>query len=134
MIAAEHIGKCVLLVEDEQQVRVLIGRMLRRDGLVVHEADGGDEALRIGNKPGIKIDLLITDVMMPKLRGPALAKTLRNDHPAVQVIYMSGYPESSRLIAEQGSVTGEVLAKPFDPEDLISAVQRALDRSPVRDL
>lgn len=124
-MTGEHSGKSVLVVEDDERLRTLICCMLRQSGFLVLEAGDGDEALRIGNGPGISLDLIITDVTVPKQRGPDLARQLRAHHPGVPVIYISGYADSRRELGETDA-DGEVLAKPFDPEELNSLIDRVL--------
>jgi two-component system cell cycle sensor histidine kinase/response regulator CckA len=108
----------VLLVEDEQALRRLARRMLEEMGLTVLEAKDGFEAIKIADRPGAAIDLLLTDLVMPGMNGWALAEKMAALHPQARVLYMSGY--SDEVMAKQGiSDAGiAVLRKPFTKEEL----------------
>jgi CheY-like chemotaxis protein len=113
------------VVEDENGVRQLIAELLRDYGFTVYEANDGADALatwRAGS-----IDLLITDVVMPKMGGPELAGRLQNEYPELKVIYISGYSGGNfgQSVPPPGST---ILVKPFDPNDLLSAVSSVLGR------
>jgi CheY-like chemotaxis protein len=116
----------VLLVEDEEVVRNLARRVLRDSGYHVIEAGSGEEALRLaGECPG-RIDLLLTDVVMPGMNGRELAERLGEIRPETRVVFMSGYTED--VILKRG-VSGDraFLAKPFTPPMLARSVREALD-------
>src|SRR5262249_32856178 len=83
----------VLLVEDEADVRTLTCEFLKSAGYQVLTAADGEEGLETGKRFGEEIDILVTDVVMPRLRGPELAKRLRHLLPNLKVVYMSGYTE-----------------------------------------
>ena len=97
----------LLLVEDEATVRALIARMLRELGYTIIELSNGEEALQyVESHPCERFDLLLTDVVMPRLGGEQLAEQLTADDPALKVLFISGYTNSaklthSRLQAEQ---------------------------------
>ena len=118
----------VLLVEDTGSLREVIREVLEQQGYTVLVASQGEEALALAQEHGGVIDLLLTDVVMPKLGGGDLARQLRGLRPALRVLYMSGYAGGavSRLGAlEEGFV---LLEKPFTGERLARAVREALDR------
>jgi len=131
--AAELPGgdETVLLVEDEDAVRQLAGRILRRHGYQVIDAAGGEQALRaLAGHPG-PIHLLLSDVVMPGMSGPDLAARLTADDPSLRVLFMSGYPGDA--LARHG-VTGErlkLIPKPFTAERLVRCVRSVLDGAPV---
>jgi two-component system cell cycle sensor histidine kinase/response regulator CckA len=116
----------VLVVEDEEAVRTLASRVLRAKGYRVLEAASADLALAIlgGNRQ--PIDLLLTDVVMPGMSGPALAQRLVGQHPDLRVLYMSGYAEEA--IERQGSLPagGDLLEKPFTADQLARRVRAAI--------
>ncbi len=119
-------GGAVLVVDDEQTIRDFTTLALEELGYTVHCASGADEALATLARAKGKIDVLLTDVMMPGLSGPELAQQVGQRHPEVSVIYMSGY-ENRRLAKERMVAKGEVcLFKPFSQEMLDRAVRRAL--------
>jgi len=90
----------VLIAEDEQALRELVGARMRAEGYEVLEAENGEEALAIAGRYKGDIQLLLTDVIMPKLRVPELASRLRLRYPGMNVVYMSGYRESA--LAQDG--------------------------------
>jgi PAS domain S-box-containing protein len=116
----------ILLVEDEPAVLSLAGRVLRARGYTVLEAHDGLEALSTQESHDGQIDLLITDVVMPKLGGPELAKQLQRARPHLHVIYMSGYSDNvkvSEMMTDQGV---PFLQKPFTPSALAGITRRVL--------
>ena len=85
-------SETVLLVEDEDMVRKLASELLAESGYRVLEANGGEAAIHLGKEHTERIDLLITDVVMPKLSGKEVAEQLRAIHPETRVLFMSGIP------------------------------------------
>jgi PAS domain S-box-containing protein len=126
--AAEEPGGAgtVLVVEDEEAVRTLACRVLRAKGYRVLEAANADLALAILGGATGSIDLLLTDVVMPGMSGPALAQRLLSRHPSLRVLYMSGYAEEA--IERQGSLPagGDLLEKPFTADQLARRVRAAM--------
>ena len=120
----------VLLVEDEALVRQLTHEILRRNGYRVLEAADGIEALGVVRNYDGQIDLLLTDVVMPRMSGHELVEQARPLRPAMQVLYVSGYSEEA--ILRQGQLTAgiELLPKPFTPGVLTAKIRELLDRSP----
>ena len=117
----------VLLVEDEPMVLELGSRVLRSHGYRVLVASNATEALQVAREHAGKIDLLLTDVVMPGLPGPELAARLETVTPGLRVLYVSGYADDSvaRLGAEEGI---SFLAKPFSGEALAARVREVLDQ------
>ena len=117
----------LLLVEDESSVRSSARRLLERHGYSVIEARHGGEALRIVDEGAHAIDLVITDLVMPEMGGRELVERLRARHPAIKVLFMSGYSE--RTVASDGVMppgTGFV-EKPFTVEQLTRRTREILD-------
>src|SRR5205807_9303265 len=85
----------IMLVEDDDPVRIFGARALRNKGYKVIEAKCGETALDLIRNAAEKIDLLITDVVMPHLDGPGLVREVRELHPEMKVIYISGYTEDA---------------------------------------
>jgi len=122
----------LLLVEDEDGVRELIHEWLSAHDYVVHAAEDGQHALQVAE--GIEqLDLLIADVVMPTMGGPALAKRLLQARPDLKVIFVSGYADEAigdRRMLEDGA---SFLQKPFTLEELLKKVRAVLDdRRPSR--
>ncbi len=117
----------ILLVEDTEALREVIQETLEEHGYTVLLASNGEEALALARERKGPIDLLLTDVVMPKLGGGDLAKLLSALRPGLRVLYMSGYTDGA--ISQQG-VLGEgvmLLEKPFTGDKLAWAVREALD-------
>jgi two-component system cell cycle sensor histidine kinase/response regulator CckA len=117
----------VLLAEDEPAIRQALARVLRTHGYEVIEAANGGEALRLAEAEPGKIDLLLTDVMMPGIGGKELAQRLRDLRPGLRVILMSGYTDDELLRAELGDARHEFLQKPFAARTVVEAVRTLLD-------
>ncbi len=117
----------VLLVEDEEMVRALVGDVLERNGYRVLEAPGGPKAIEIAEQHEGHINLLLTDVVMPGMSGRELAEELTRLRPELKVLYMSGYTAeapSDRGLSNQGT---PFLQKPFTPPALMQRVRDLLD-------
>jgi PAS domain S-box-containing protein len=118
----------VLLVEDEEAVRALARHVLRDCGYTVLEAPDGEEALRVAAAHGGPIDLLATDVVMPRLGGRELAQRLLPARPGTRLLYMSGYANDQQLQSAGAGGPAAFLQKPFMPRDLAQKVREVLDR------
>jgi CheY-like chemotaxis protein len=122
-------SETVLLVEDESSVRNLAYRILCQQGYTVLEAANGDEALRIvQERNGKEIDLLLTDVVMPRMSGKDLADRLKTLKPELKVLFTSGYTDDA--IVHHGVLNPgtHFLQKPFSPKALSLKVREVLDR------
>ena len=117
----------ILVVEDEPSVRSITVEILRRAGFTVMHAPGGEEALAIAAGQGRTIDLLITDVVMPRMNGRELSRELVARHPDIKVLFTSGY--SHDVLSRQGVLEPGVtlLAKPYTPQTLTAAIRKMLD-------
>jgi two-component system cell cycle sensor histidine kinase/response regulator CckA len=120
----------VLLVEDEDPVRKFGARALRNKGYDVIEAESGEAALEILRNTAGKIDLLITDVVMPHLDGPGLVREVREICPDIKVIFISGYTEDAfrRRLDNDGNI--DFLPKPFSLKQLASKVKDVIGAGP----
>ncbi|HEU4647708.1 MAG TPA: ATP-binding protein [Gemmatimonadales bacterium] len=116
----------VLVVEDEPAVRRSICLMLERHGYHVVEARHGADALQVYRAQTAPVDLVLTDISMPELGGPALVAALRAAQPALPVIFMSGYAEGDPWEGPDPPPRTGFLAKPFDPATLLQQVRRVL--------
>ncbi|MBP3954813.1 PAS domain S-box protein [Gemmata sp. G18] len=118
----------VLVVEDDAAVRALTRHILQSAGYAVLEAAGGDEALRVAADHAGRIDLLVTDVVMPGLGGRAAAERLAERHPGLRVLFVSGYTDDA--VVRHGVLHESVnfLQKPFTPAALAWKVREVLDQ------
>ena len=123
-----HRGETVLVVEDEMPVRMLIEEVLSGEGYRVLAAGEGSEGLRLCNEHAGPIDLLITDVVMPRMGGAELASLLEVESPGTRVLFISGYTNDA--ISRQGILDNSLafLEKPFTPEALLRKVRETLDK------
>jgi DNA-binding response OmpR family regulator len=122
-----HGSETVLLVEDETLVRGLLVRVLSDCGYRVLEARDGVEALAVASAHLEPIDLLVTDVVMPRMGGVALARRLRAVRPGLPVLFVSGHPEERTAGRTREVVSGNFLQKPCAPRDFLARVRETLD-------
>ncbi|MGQ0673708.1 MAG: response regulator, partial [Hyphomicrobium sp.] len=118
----------VLLVEDEDAVRSFAVRALKRQGYEVLEATTGVEALEVMRRIDGKVDIVVSDVVMPEMDGPTLLKKLRQTNPDLKIIFVSGYPNEA---FEESLGSGQqfaFLAKPFSLPQLAAKVKEELAR------
>ena len=114
----------ILLVDDDEALRRFARRILTHQGFHVIEAADGAEALEVASAYADPVHLLLTDVIMPKINGLVLAERLLQERPDIGVLFISGYVETSMLLAKRpGSI---LLQKPFTPDSLIKAVSEVL--------
>ncbi len=120
-------GCHILIVDDERAVRRYISRILQQDGHTVSEAADGDEALELLNSGTVPAELVVSDIIMPRLNGVELLKALAQTHPSVPVILMSAYAQGE--LADMGVLAPcGVLPKPFPAERLVQEVRRCLGK------
>jgi CheY-like chemotaxis protein len=122
-------SETILLVEDQDQLRALISEVLRRNGYVVLQARHGMEALDLSSNHTDRINLMITDLIMPQMGGRELANVLAPKHPDMKVIYMSGYPNDAISQQEISSSSLAFIQKPFTPDILVQKVREVLHSS-----
>jgi PAS domain S-box-containing protein len=116
----------ILVVEDEQTVLDLAAISLRSQGYDVLTASGPLEALKIFDRAGEKIDLILTDVMMPDMSGSEMAQKMRLKHPDIKVLFMSGYSEEKLSPLDFQGEQLRFMTKPFSPADLATLVHNCL--------
>jgi two-component system cell cycle sensor histidine kinase/response regulator CckA len=119
----------ILLVEDQDEFRRMTGGYLKRHGYNVLIARNANEAMHISKTRVEPIDLLLSDVVMPGLRGPQLAKILAESRPTMAVLFMSGYTDGSLEDAAEPSRTYELISKPFTWNALSARIREVLETS-----
>jgi two-component system cell cycle sensor histidine kinase/response regulator CckA len=121
-------AKTILVVDDEPEIRKLVGAMLTGHGYNVITAESGEYAIKALKKSHAPIDLLVTDVVAPGISGPMLADRLVELQPSLRVLFISGYDNThvvQRYVVEKGFA---FLPKPFTAEQLGRKVREVLDR------
>jgi two-component system cell cycle sensor histidine kinase/response regulator CckA len=116
----------ILLVEDEATIRKMTAMLLRRLGYLVQEASSGEEALRWAQASREKIDLLMTDVLMPGINGWELAEVLQSRGAELKVLFLSGHPLGCRGVMQPGAA---FLQKPFTLDAVAKKIKEILGRS-----
>jgi two-component system, cell cycle sensor histidine kinase and response regulator CckA len=124
---APAVSATILLVEDDDAVRHVAARILRRSGYEVLETRRAAEARDLCIERGSTIDLLLTDVVMPEISGPKLAGELAGMFPKLRVLYMSGYPQGAVGNGEPFGPEIGYVEKPFTPATLTEKVREVLE-------
>ena len=125
-------AETVLVVDDESALREVTRRILTRNGYTVVTASSGAEAIEIATSHIGRIDLLLTDVIMPVMQGPTVANEVRKLRPDIRVLFMSGHAQP---VLEAEAVLGtefRLVEKPFDQAILLENVRKVLDREVIR--
>jgi CheY-like chemotaxis protein len=120
-------GETVMVIEDEEVVRDLLCAVLRDAGYQVFCAGSPHEALAVVDEHRGPIHLLVSDVILPEMHGPVIARKVQERHPSMKVLFVSGYSEND--ISDQGVLDPgiEVLQKPFSQQDLVRKVREMLE-------
>ena len=120
-------NETILVVEDDLQVRGVTIRALEGSGYRVIPASCGEEAMAIARQPGVRLDMVVTDVVMPGMTGREVVDELRRRLPAIPALFVSGYTQDA--IAQRGVLDSgvEFLPKPFTPSTLVARVRAMLD-------
>jgi len=122
--------KTILVVDDEPRIRSLVKSVLARQHHRILEASDGVEALGIVKRPKARIDLLLTDVVMPGMDGVELARRATSQSPKVRVIYMSGKCEAEAVRLDMDRRGFGFVRKPFDIDELDAKVSQSLAKAP----
>ncbi|MFN2636149.1 MAG: response regulator [Gemmatimonadaceae bacterium] len=129
MTESDNSQTTILLVDDEQAVRSIVMKILRRANYNVLEAQSGVEALAIAESHAGRIDLVISDMYMPGMRGPEVVQALQPKRPGLRALFISGYADQdSRTAVPTGA---NFLNKPFSGQELAAAVEAALKGPPI---
>jgi two-component system, cell cycle sensor histidine kinase and response regulator CckA len=122
--AIEPAEETILLVEDEDTIRRLVAEVLSRSGYTVLDAPAGDAALELLNAHGDRIDLLLTDIVMPGMSGADLARAATLARPSLRVLFTSGYTSDPEEVL--AGVSAAFIGKPFSPQALVAKVREIL--------
>lgn len=118
----------ILLVEDAEGVRKFVRTILEKQGYTVREAANTDEALSLMALTSDRIDLLLTDVILPGMNGPELAACLSLLRPGLKVLFMSGYPDGTIRLQKRLGDESNFIQKPFTPNSLARKVKGLLGK------
>jgi CheY-like chemotaxis protein len=124
--APRGLGETIVLAEDDDALRVVLGRVLAGAGYRVISGRNGAEALEAARAREGRVDLLLTDLVMPRMNGAELADALSREQPAMKVLFMTGHMEDVTVLDRLGSGSADVVQKPFTNEALLGAVRRLL--------
>jgi two-component system chemotaxis response regulator CheY len=120
----------VLVVDDEEQIRKVVGMTLRKAGYDVQEAEDGKRAIEVineGENP-LLVDVIICDIRMPKINGTEAIAYFRSQYPSTPVVVLTGYPDGQLATSLLKDGIVEYLVKPVDRDKLLGAVKGAMDR------
>jgi len=123
---ASNRGTTILVAEDEQPVRDLLQKVLGTAGFNVLVAEDGEKALQVADQHTGKIDLLLSDVVMPEMSGVALAKALKANHPESRIVLTSAYDQGMLVMDSEW----HFIQKPYLPQRLLEEVRKALSIPP----
>jgi two-component system, cell cycle sensor histidine kinase and response regulator CckA len=121
-------SETLLLVEDQAPLREMLTHILRSKGYTVLSAQGGPDALQQMAQYDGKVHLLLTDVIMPEMRGSVLAKALTGRYPTLLVVYMSGYTDNALIESDSLPENMVFLQKPFLPDLMLRVIREVLDK------
>lgn len=117
----------ILVVDDENQIRDIVVETLSQAGFKCYTASNGEEALKLFDDPSFKVDLLLTDIVMPKVTGIRLAEMLSEQNRSVPVVFMSGFPRNAQFHKDVENGEKLFLQKPFSHHSLLRAVNNAFE-------
>jgi DNA-binding NtrC family response regulator len=124
--APESSARTILLVDDDRAVRFIACRTLEDAGFGVVQAGDGIEALRLFQEDPSRFAAVVTDIVMPRIPGTLLAARVRATRPSLPILLMSGYSPAEMMDHGVEAPHTYVVPKPFDPDQLLAAVQRIL--------
>jgi CheY-like chemotaxis protein len=124
--APRGLGETIVLAEDEDALRVVLGRVLAGAGYQVVSGRNGAEALEAAHASGGRVDVVLTDVVMPRMNGTDLAARIASEQPGVKVLFMTGHTDDSTLLNRFEAGDTEIIQKPFTSETLLGHLRRLL--------
>ncbi|TKB74294.1 MAG: response regulator [Nitrospira sp.] len=120
----------VLVVDDEEQIRKVVGMTLKKAGYDVQEAEDGKRAIEVlneGENP-LMVDVIICDIRMPKISGTEAIAYFRSQYPSTPVVVLTGYPDVQLATSLLKGGVAEYLVKPVDRDKLLGAVKAAMEK------
>jgi PAS domain S-box-containing protein len=120
-------GETILLVEDDEEVRQVALRILRKNGYRVLEASNGADALKVAEAQESPVDLVVTDIVMPEMGGSELAERIREKQPDARILFTSGYTEDAAMRQSFLQAGESFIEKPFTPASLSRRTREVLD-------
>ena len=129
MTEEEKMSVSILVVEDDPVIRVLAKRMLEEQGYTVLDFSTGEEALAVADSYSKPIHLLLTDIILPGMRGTEVAEHFARTKPDTAVLFMSGYTDDTLSRDGRLPERAHLVQKPYTPVVLLSAVREVLDQS-----
>ncbi len=126
----------VLVVDDEPDIRKAVRLMLEKNGYSVLEAEDGEKAIEAINtgQNRLMLDVIICDIRMPKIGGAEAIAYFQKEYPRVQLIVLTGFPDTETLASFMRSGIVDYLVKPVEPEKLIAAVEKAMEQREIHRL
>ncbi len=126
----------VLVVDDEPDIRTAVRMMLEKGGYSVLEAEDGERAIEAINtgQNRLMLDVIICDIRMPKIGGAEAIAYFQKEYPRVQLIVLTGFPDTETLASFMRSGIVDYLVKPVEPEKLIAAVEKAMEQREIHRL
>ena len=125
-------GERILLVEDDEVLREAIRRILSNSGFQVFPCADGAEALHVLRRASSRFEILLTDVVMPKMLGPELAQLVRDEQPDIRILFMSGYAAGALGPTNRLDEGCDLLRKPFGHHQLLTKLREILAEEPAR--
>ena len=120
----------ILVVDDEEQIRKVVGTTLKKGGYDVEEAGDGAKAIEVlgnGENP-MMVDVIICDIRMPRINGTEAIKYFRSQYPSVPIIVLTAYPDFQLATSMLKEGVSDYLVKPVDRDKLLGAVKTAMDK------
>jgi two-component system chemotaxis response regulator CheY len=120
----------ILVVDDEEQIRKVVGTTLKKGGYDVEEAGDGAKAIEVlnsGENP-MMVDVIICDIRMPRINGTEAIKYFRSQYPSVPIIVLTAYPDFQLATSMLKDGVSDYLVKPVDRDKLLGAVKTAMDK------
>jgi two-component system chemotaxis response regulator CheY len=120
----------ILVIDDEEQIRKVVGIGLKKAGYDVEEAEDGGKAIEVlntGENP-MMVDVIICDIRMPKINGTEAIAYFRSQYPSIPIIVLTGYPDVQLATTLLKAGVVEYLTKPVDRDKLVAAVKSAMDK------